>query len=112
MAPEHESANDPDLRRRTAFLEQEVDLLRSKVAESPRHMRALEDRLAEAQAKVAGLNDRNDRLAQTLREAKEQMISLKEEIDRLAQPPSGYGVFLELFEDNTVDIFTSGRKLR
>ena len=120
MAPEprepqsaqHSSASDPDARRRTAFLEQEVELLRSKVAESPRHMRALEDRLAEAQAKVAGLNDRNERLAQTLREAKEQMIQLKEEIDRLAQPPSGYGVFLEAFEDSTVDIFTSGRKLR
>jgi len=105
-------ADDPDLRRRTAFLEQEVELLRSKVAESPRHMRLLEDRLAEAQARVAALNDRNERLAQTLREAREQMISLKEEIDRLAQPPSGYGVFLELFEDGTVDIFTSGRKLR
>jgi proteasome-associated ATPase len=40
------------------------------------------------------------------------MVALKEEIDRLAQPPSGYGVFLEAFEDGTVDIFTSGRKLR
>jgi proteasome-associated ATPase len=47
-----------------------------------------------------------------LREARDQMISLKEEIDRLAQPPSGYGVFLEAYEDGTVDIFTSGRKLR
>jgi proteasome-associated ATPase len=108
----NDPANDPDLRRRTAFLEQEVELLRSKVAESPRHMRILEDRLAEAQARVAALNDRNDRLSQTLREARDQMIALKEEIDRLAQPPSGYGVFLEAFEDGTVDIFTSGRKLR
>ena len=40
------------------------------------------------------------------------MVTLKEEIDRLAQPPSGYGVFLEAFDDGTVDIFTSGRKLR
>ena len=40
------------------------------------------------------------------------MVTLKEEIDRLAQPPSGYGVFLEAFEDGTVDVFTSGRKLR
>jgi proteasome-associated ATPase len=108
----HDSANDPDLRRRTAFLEQEIELLRAKVAESPRHMRLLEDRLTEAQARVATLNDRNERLAETLREARDQMIALKEEIDRLAQPPSGYGVFLEAFEDGTVDIFTSGRKLR
>jgi proteasome-associated ATPase len=104
--------SDADLRRRTAFLEQELELLRAKVSESPRHMRLLEDRLAEAQARVAALSDRNDRLADTLREARDQMVQLKEEIDRLAQPPSGYGVFLEAFEDGTVDIFTTGRKLR
>ncbi|MDQ2749225.1 MAG: proteasome ATPase [Actinomycetota bacterium] len=104
--------NDPDTRRRAAFLEQELELLRSKAADSPRHIRLLEDRLAETQARVAALNDRNERLAETLREARDQMVSLKEEIDRLAQPPSGYGVFLEAFEDGTVDIFTSGRKLR
>src|SRR5439155_559458 len=49
---------------------------------------------------------------ETLREARDQVVSLKEEIDRLAQPPSGYGVFLEAFDDGTVDIFTSRRKLR
>jgi len=105
-------ADETELRRRTTFLEQELSLLRAKAAESPRHMRAVEDRLAEAQARVAGLTERNERLAETLREARDQMVALKEEVDRLAQPPSGYGVFLELFEDGTVDIFTSGRKLR
>jgi proteasome-associated ATPase len=108
----HEPAEVSDLRRRAAFLEQEVELLRARSSESPRHIRLLEDRLAETQARVAALSDRNDRLAQTLREARDQMVALKEEIDRLAQPPSGYGVFLEAFEDGTVDIFTSGRKLR
>ncbi len=108
----NEPADDTELRRRTAFLEQEVGLLRAKVSESPRHMRALEDRLAESQARVAGLTERNERLADTLREARDQMVALKEEIDRLAQPPSGYGVYLETFEDGTVDIFTAGRKLR
>jgi proteasome-associated ATPase len=105
-------ADEHDPRRRTNFLEQEVELLRAKVAESPRHIRLLEDRLTEAQARVANLTERNDRLAETLREARDQMVALKQEIDRLAQPPSGYGVFLELFEDGTVDVFTSGRKLR
>jgi proteasome-associated ATPase len=107
-------ADEPsrDLRRRTTFLEQEVELLRAKVAESPRHIRALEDRLAEAQARATNLGERNERLAETLREARDQMVTLKEEIDRLAQPPSGYGVFLGGYEDGTVDIFTGGRKLR
>jgi proteasome-associated ATPase len=104
--------NSREARRRTAFLEQEVELLRAKVAESPRHMRILEERLADAQARVASLGERNERLVETLREARDQVVALKEEIDRLAQPPSGYGVFLERFDDGTVDIFTGGRKLR
>ena len=39
-------------------------------------------------------------------------MTLKEEVDRLAQPPAGFGVFLARNDDDTVDIFTGGRKLR
>jgi proteasome-associated ATPase len=95
-----------------AELAYELELLRARLAESPRQMRALEDRLIETQARVASLTDRNERLADTLRDAREQLITLKEEIDRLAQPPSGYGVFLEKVDEHSVDIFTGGRKLR
>ncbi len=101
-----------DLRQRTNYLEQEIDLLRAKAAESPRHIRLLEDRLAESQSRLSSSTERNERLAETLRDARDQMVALKAEIDRLAQPPSGYGVFLERFEDGTVDVFTAGRKLR
>nr|MDQ3990452.1 proteasome ATPase [Actinomycetota bacterium] len=31
---------------------------------------------------------------------------------RLAQPPSGYGVFVTEHDDGTVDVFTSGRRMR
>ena len=61
---------------------------------------------------LAALQERNIRLTATLHEARAQIVAMKEEIDRLAQPPSGYGVFLESFDDGTVDIFTGGRKLR
>ncbi|MGI8881225.1 MAG: proteasome ATPase [Jatrophihabitans sp.] len=105
-APSSASMRDAD------ELRQEIELLRAKVAEGPRHSRALEERLAETHSRVAALTDRNDRLTATLRDAREQLLALKEEVDRLAQPPSGYGVFLEKFEDGSVDIFTGGRKLR
>src|SRR5213592_3230448 len=98
QGPESSRSSD-DQRRRTAFLERELELLRAKVSESPRHLRLLEDRLTESQARIAALTDRNERLAATLREARDQMVQLKEEIDRLAQPPSRYGVFLEAFDD-------------
>ncbi|WP_138757781.1 proteasome ATPase [Modestobacter altitudinis] len=95
-----------------SYLEEEIGLLRRKVSDSPRQVRALEERLAEAEGRAAFLSERNDKLAGTLREAREQLVTLKEEVERLGQPPSGYGIFLERFEDGTVDVFTGGRKLR
>jgi proteasome-associated ATPase len=94
------------------YLEEEIGLLRRKVADSPRQVRILEERIAEAEGRAAFLSERNDKLAGTLREAREQLITLKEEVDRLGQPPSGYGVFLTRHSDDTVDVFTGGRKLR
>ncbi|GAB2970831.1 proteasome-associated ATPase [Amycolatopsis acidiphila] len=94
------------------FLEEEVALLRRKLTDSPRQNRVLEQRLAEASERVAQLTERNSKLVETLREARGQLLALREEVDRLAQPPSGYGVFVEAYEDGTVDVFTAGRKMR
>ncbi|QFU90639.1 proteasome ATPase [Amycolatopsis sp. YIM 10] len=98
--------------RQVRFLEEEVALLRRKLTDSPRQNRVLEQRLAEASERVSQLTERNNKLVETLREARGQLLALREEVDRLAQPPSGYGVFLAAFEDGTVDVFTSGRKMR
>src|SRR5262245_6314419 len=95
-----------------SFLEEELAALRSKLADSPRTSRLLEDRLAQTESALASLNGQNERLAGTLREARDQIIALKEEVDRLAQPPSGFGVFLQATEDSTADVFTGGRKMR
>ncbi|HEX5567882.1 MAG TPA: proteasome ATPase [Streptomyces sp.] len=95
-----------------AHLEQEIAVLRRKLADSPRHTRILEERIVELQTNLAGVSAQNERLANTLREARDQIVALKEEVDRLAQPPAGFGVFLQANEDGTADIFTGGRKLR
>jgi proteasome-associated ATPase len=101
-----------ELRTQLSFLEEEVAMLRRKLADSPRQVRRLEERLAEAQTNLSGVVNQNERLVGTLKDAREQIVALKEEVDRLAQPPSGYGYFLGTHEDGTVDIFTGGRKLR
>ncbi|MGP3969339.1 proteasome ATPase [Streptomyces sp. 6N223] len=98
--------------RDVADLEQEITVLRRKLADSPRHTRILEERIVELQTNLAGVSAQNERLANTLREARDQIVALKEEVDRLAQPPSGFGVFLSAADDGTADIFTGGRKLR
>ena len=95
-----------------AYLEQEIAVLRRKLADSPRHTRILEERIVELQTNLAGVSAQNERLANTLREARDQIVALKEEVDRLAQPPAGFGVFLQANDDETCDIFTGGRKLR
>jgi proteasome-associated ATPase len=104
--------SNAELSAQIRFLEDEVALLRRKISESPRHTRLLEQRLAEASERVSQLTERNAKLVDTLREARGQLLALREEVDRLAQPPSGYGVFQRRFEDGTVDVFTSGRRMR
>jgi len=74
--------------------------------------RLSDQRASALQAELAAAAAQNQRLVATLREARDQIVALKEEVDRLAEPPSGYGVFLELFDDGSVDVFTAGRKMR
>lgn len=62
--------------------------------------------------KTSELMAQNERLTTLLKDAKDQLVTLRNEIDRLASPPSGYGIVLETHEDETLDIFTGGRKLR
>jgi proteasome-associated ATPase len=93
-------------------LRDEVEALRRRLTESPRHHRALEERVADLQANLAAVTTQNERLVTTLKEARDQIVTLKEEVDRLAQPPAGFGTFIARNDDDTVDIFTGGRKLR
>ena len=112
---ERRSERDREVEELTAqvsYLEKELSVVRRKLADSPRHVRLLEERLREAQSNLAAVNGQNERLASTLKEARDQIVALKEEVDRLAQPPSGFGVYLGSREDETVEIFTNGRKMR
>ncbi|HMD95157.1 MAG TPA: proteasome ATPase [Trebonia sp.] len=95
-----------------SFLDEEIAVLRRRLADSPRQVRLLEERLRETEASLTSVTAQNERLASTLREARDQIVALKEEVDRLAQPPSGFGVFLAACEDSTADVFTGGRKMR
>src|SRR5215203_4209006 len=99
----------------TSGSEQELAYLRAEVEHLRRRLGtegSTDSRLSELEAKLAATSSQNDRLTSTLREARDQIVSLKEEVDRLAQPPTGFGTFLKRNEDDSVDVFTGGRKLR
>ncbi len=91
-----------------AYLRAEVEHLRRRLGSEG----SLDSRLSDLEARLASTNAQNERLTSTLREARDQIVTLKEEVDRLAQPPTGFGTFLQLNADETVDVFTGGRKLR
>jgi proteasome-associated ATPase len=74
--------------------------------------RAPDPRVAALEAELASATAQNQRLVATLREARDQIVALKEEVDRLAEPPNGYGVFLGRLDDGSIDVYTSGRKMR
>ena len=74
--------------------------------------RQLEEKLLEIKGQLAHAVAQNEKLSYTLRESREHIASLRDEVEKLTQPPSGYGVIVGKNEDKTVDILTSGRKMR
>ncbi|MGH9272583.1 MAG: proteasome ATPase [Ilumatobacteraceae bacterium] len=101
----------PDAGQVEALLE-EIAHLRGRLADAPKRVRALEERLLETKGQVAQAVAQNEKLSYTLREAREHIATLRDEVDKLTQPPSAYGVVVGKNDDGTVDILTSGRKMK
>jgi proteasome-associated ATPase len=102
-----DAAELEELRREASILREQLDNAAGShgAGHSPRDVHQLE-------ARIDSLASRNSKLMETLKEARQQLLALREEVDRLGQPPSGYGVLLDTHEDDTLDVFTSGRKMR
>ncbi len=107
--PDHEDVRGPDraaLREEIARLQAEAERLRmGRGGADP-------EQVARLRAQVGQLAAQNDRLASTLRDARDQIVALKAEVDRLAQPPNTFGVYVGPAEDGTVEVVSSGRKMR
>ena len=103
--PGDDFAELEELRREAAMLRAQLDDTPLDAGRVGRDVRQLE-------AHIDSLTARNSKLMDTLKEARQQLLALREEVDRLGQPPSGYGVLLGGHEDDTVDVFTSGRRMR
>ncbi|MCB1028315.1 MAG: proteasome ATPase, partial [Microthrixaceae bacterium] len=101
-----------ELHERMAAAERENARLTRRGAEAPKRIRTLEDRLVELKAQLAQAVTQNEKLTFTLREARDHIAALREEVDKLTRPPSGYATLLATNDDGTVDISSSGRKMR
>ncbi len=101
-----------ELQLHSKLLEEEAGVLRNKLADAPTRIRRIERQLLEAREDSTRSQERSERMAELLRQAREQIVALREEVDKLSAPPSGYGIFLGVGDDEAVDVFTGGRKLR
>ena len=100
------------LRARLQAAEDEVRALRRRLQESPGRVQTLEERLLESKGQLAHAISQNEKLTFTLQQAKEQLAALREEVEKLTQPPAAYGTYLGQNDDETVDVFSGGRKMR
>ena len=100
------------LHEEARLLDEEVASLRRKVADGPKRVRALEERLLETKGQLAQAVAQNEKLSYTLREAREHIAALRDEVDKLTRPPSAYGVVVGKNDDGTVDVLSAGRKMR
>jgi proteasome-associated ATPase len=107
-----EGADVDRLHEEARLLDEEVTNLRRRVADGPKRVRALEERLLETKGQLAQAVAQNEKLSYTLREAREHIAALRDEVDKLTRPPSAYGVVVGKNDDGTVDILSSGRKMR
>ena len=101
-----------ELDSQVAALADENAHLRARLADVPARVRSLEERLLETKGQLAQTTAQNEKLSYTLREAREHISSLRDEVDKLTQPPNAYGVIVGKNDDGTVDVLTSGRKMR
>ena len=69
------------------------------------------DSLAEINKVVEGLQQKNSDLTTLLSDAKLQLLSLRDQVEQLGAPPSGFGIFLDLYE-NDADVLINGKKMR
>jgi proteasome-associated ATPase len=101
-----------ELQATITMLEEETAVLRQRLQDAPRRIRLLEERLIQARHQIATATGQNDKIATALVETREQLALLRDEVEKLTAPPNAFGTVLQVNSDATVDITSSGRKLR
>jgi proteasome-associated ATPase len=103
---------EAELRSTITMLEEEIAILRRRLQDAPRRVRVLEERLLEAKGRISQAASQNEKLSSALEETRDQLAVLREEVEKLTAPPNPFGIVDRINTDGTLDVLTSGRKLR
>ena len=78
-------------------------------------IRSLEEevrRLNQTRAQFEHTHKQNDRLTEALQEAKSRIEAMRMEVEKLTAPPASYGIYSSANDDETVNVYVTGRKLK
>jgi len=100
------------LQTQIKFLEDETALLRRRMSNAPRQVKVLEEQVLQTRSDLMRATAQNEKLVVALKSERDKIEALKEEVEKLTQPPATFGVYMRHNEDETVDVFTAGRKMR
>jgi proteasome-associated ATPase len=95
-----------------ALPQNELALLRQRIASAPGRIDALERQVRATQRELEASLAQNARLAETLRSARSQITELKAEVERLSAAPHTYGTYLGPGPRGGLTVAVSGRKLQ
>jgi len=88
------------------------DFILDNIEQANNRIEVLEEQLLEARGQLSQSRSNNEKLTFTIQQTRDQIATLREEVEKLTQPPAVYGTFISFNDDNTVDIYAQGRKMR
>ncbi len=100
------------LRSKIRFMEEEIIRLRGKFNSAPQEFEYLDSKLRKSSKRLSKIQQQNEKLVNALNQARDRIEVLKEEVEKLTAPPASYGILYGFNEDGTVNILTSGRKMK
>ncbi len=100
------------LQKQVKGLEQELRDIHQHVEYSPREFENLRGKLHQTLEELEQAQHQNEKLVAAINHVKGQVQALREEVEKLTAPPCSFGVFVGGNDDGTINIYSSGRKLK
>ena len=104
--------NASDFVKESEAMLEELKELRKHRLENAQKINQLRKENREILSSLDQEKARNEKLADTLESVRDQVLNLRDEIENLSKPPSAYGTIVKINDDGTVDVTSSGRKMR
>ena len=110
--PNHEKNPSSQFSGAYESLAEEVKELRKNRLDNAQKINDLRKKNREILSALDQEKIRNGKLTDNLESIREQVVNLRNEIENLSKPPAAYGTIVAINDDQTIDVTSSGRKLR